>query len=164
MATVATFFRRSDYMEAEREIERETAAADPYRLRSLPADSVFFFSKRIDNSRLVREAEPKTRTDCWSAIATACVLAVMVGTAVSPRVGSVLAGMQVEKLKAEQRELLDQRRLVEIQEARILNSANLDQMATRHKLVAPAPGQEQHLQPRDSSLALNASPSVVNAQ
>jgi hypothetical protein len=162
MATVATFFRRSDYMEAEREIQRETA--DPYRLRNLPADSVFFFSKRIDNSRLVREAEPKTRTDCWSAIATACVLALMVGTAVSPRVGSVLAGMRVEKLKVEQRELLDQRRLVEIQEARILNSANLDQMASRQKLVTPAPGQEQHLQPRDASLALNASPAVVSTQ
>lgn len=162
MATAATFFRRSDCMEAERTMERETA--DPYRLRSLPADSVFFFSKRIDNSRLVRQAEPKTRTDCWSAIATACVLAVMVGTAVSPRVGSVLAGMQVEKLKAQKRELLDRRRLVEIQEARILNSTNLDDMAARQKLAAPAPGQEQHLQPRDSSLALNASPSVVNAQ
>jgi hypothetical protein len=162
MATVATFFRRSDYVEAEREIERESS--DPYRLRSLPADSVFFFSKRIDNSRLVREAEPKTRTDCWSAIATACVLAVMVGTAVSPRVGGVLAGMQVEKLRAEQRELLDQRRLIEIQEARILNSTNLDEMAAKNKLAAPAPGQEQHLQPRDSSLALNSAPSVVNAQ
>jgi hypothetical protein len=149
-------------MAAETTMERETA--DPYGLRSLPADNVFFYAKRVDNSRLVRETEPKTRTDCWSAIATACVLAVMLGTAVSPRVGSVLAGMRVEKLKADQRELFDKRKLVEIQEARILNSAGLDQMAAKNKLAAPAPGQEQHLQPRDSSFAMNATPGAASGQ
>ena len=111
MATLATFFRRSDFMAADT-TAIETAA--PNRLRNLPADNIYFYSKRIDNSRLVREADPKTRTDCWSTIATACVLAALIGGAVSPRIGGILSGYQMEKLKTEQRELTDRRRVLQI--------------------------------------------------
>lgn len=153
MATVATYFRRSEFIAAESPVEAE--AADQYRMRNLPGDNIYLFSKRIDNSRLVREADPKTRTDCWSAIATATLLAVMLGTAVTPRIGGILSGIQAEKLKTDQQELLTRRRMLEIQEARILSQSNLDQFAAKRKLRTPTPGQEQHLQPHDSSLAMN---------
>ncbi len=153
MATLATFFRRSDFMAAESAMERE--AADPYRLRSVPGDNIYFYSKRIDNSRLVREADPKTKAECWSTIATACVVAVLVGAAVSPHIGGILSGYQIEKLKTEQRQLVDERRMLAIEEAQMLSPARLDELATRQKLAAPAPGQEMHLQPNDTSLAMN---------
>jgi hypothetical protein len=105
----------------------------------------------------VRETDPKTRTDCWSAIATATVLAVMLGTAVTPRIGGILSGIQAEKLKSDQQELLVHKRMLEIQEARILSQTNLNQMAAKRKLMTPAPGQEQHLQPHDSAFAMNVS-------
>jgi hypothetical protein len=132
----------------------ETAA--PNRLRNLPADNIYFYSKRIDNSRLVREADPKTRTDCWSTIATACVLAALIGGAVSPRIGGILSGYQMEKLKTEQRELTDRRRVLQIQEAQMVSPARLDELANGQRLTIPGPGQEMHLQPKDSpSLAMN---------
>ncbi len=162
MATLATFFRRSDFMAAERTMAMEAEA--PNQLRGLPADSIYFYSKRIDNTRLVREADPKTRTDCWSTIATACVLAVLIGTAVSPRIGGILSGYQMEKLKTEQRELVDQRRMLEIEEAQMVTPARLDDLATGHKLAAPGPGQEMHLQPKDSSLAMNSPRTANSAQ
>ena len=158
MATVATYFRRSEFMAAESTVAIESA--DQYRMRNLPGDNIYLFSKRIDNSRLVRETDPKTRTDCWSAIATATVLAVMLGTAVTPRIGGILSGIQAEKLKTDQQDLLTQRRMLEIQEARILSQSNLDKLAGKHKLIAPAPGQEQHLQPRDSAFAMNVGASA----
>lgn len=162
MATLATYFRRSDFMTAEGTMEIEQA--DPYRLRGLPADSLYFYSKRIDNSRLVREADPKTRTDCWSAIASACVIAVMIGTAVSPRVGGILSGYQTQKLRAEQRELTDKRRSLEIEEAQMLSPSRLDELASKQQLSAPGPGQEMHLQPKDSSLAMNVARPPISAQ
>jgi hypothetical protein len=143
-------------MAAESTVEHhEPAEADRYRMRNLPGDNIYLFSKRIDNSRLVREAEPGARTDCWSAIATVTLLAVMLGTAVTPRIGGILSGIQAEKLKTDQQELLTKRRMLEIQEARILSQANLDQFAAKRSLVTPVPGQEQHLQPHDSALAMN---------
>jgi hypothetical protein len=162
MATLATFFRRSDLMAAES--TREVENADPYRLRSLPGDNLYFFSKRVDNSRLVREADPKTRSDCWSTIGTVCIVAAMLATAVSPRIGGVMAGYQIEKLKADQRELHDKIRVLEIEEAQMLNPRRLDGLAARQQLAQPLTGQEVHLQPRDASLALNETSSAITAQ
>ncbi len=153
MATVATSLRRPDFMAAETTAEIETA--DAFRLRSLPGDNLYLFSKRIDNSRLVRQANPKTRGDCWNAIATALVLAVMVATAVSPRVASVLTGYQTEKLKSENRELNEQRRNRLIAEARLLTPSRLDQLANARSLAVPGSGREQHLQPHESGMAMN---------
>lgn len=158
MATVATYFRRSEFMTAESTVAIDLA--DQYRMRGLPGDNIYLFSKRIDNSRLVREADPKTRTECWSAIATVTLLAVMLGTAVTPRIGGILSGIQAEKLKTDQQDLITRKRMLEIQEARILSQSNLDQLAGKRKLVTPAPGQEQHLQPRDSAYAMNVSSSA----
>jgi hypothetical protein len=84
----------------------------------------------------------------------------MLGTAVTPRIGGILSGIQAEKLKTDQQDLLTQRRMLEIQEARILSQSNLDKLAGKHKLIAPAPGQEQHLQPRDSAFAMNVGASA----
>ena len=153
MATLATFFRRTDWMTADNTHEIESV--DPFQLRSLPSDNIYFYSKRVDNSRLVRQAHPKTRTDCWSTIATACVLAALVGTAVSPRIGGVLSGYQIEKLKTENRELVEKHRVLLIEEAQMRSPSRLDQLASQQKLAAPGTGQEVHLQPRDSSFALN---------
>lgn len=162
MATLATFFRRSDFMTADSTTQVETAA--PHRLRSLPGDSIYFYSKRIDNSRLVRQADPKTRGECWSTIATACVLAVLVGAAVSPRIGGILSGYRIEKLKAEQRVLVDERRMLEIVEAQMVSPARLDSLANGQKMTAPAPGQEMRLQPRNASMAMNVARVTNSAQ
>lgn len=154
MATLATFFRRSDLIDAETTVQARTAA-DQFALRGLPADDIYFYSKRIDNSRLVRQADPATRTDCWSTIATACLLAITVGAAVSPRIGGVLAGYRIERLRTEQRELMDKRRALEIREALLVSPAKLDELAAREKMTAPASGQQVQLQPRETSLAMN---------
>ena len=71
MATLATYFRRPEMMVyAETQAPTHAAAvrveASPYVLRSLPYEDVFFFSKKIDNSRVVKEADPRARGACWS--------------------------------------------------------------------------------------------------
>ena len=66
------------------------AERDPFQLRALPHEDVYFYCKKIDNSRLVREADPRTRGACWSTIGLAVViLALLTGVLVPSAVNMV---------------------------------------------------------------------------
>lgn len=158
MATLATFWRRFEAVAAPAPESRREARmeADPYRLRTLPNEDVFFYVKRIDNSRLVRESDPRARNQCWSAIGAACAIIAMLTTVLMPGVASTMAGYKISELKVEEQRLLDERRVLELEEARLLSPVRLQELARQRELVAPAPGQVVHLDPRgDGSLALN---------
>ena len=61
-------------------------AADPFRLRALPNEDVYFSVKRIDNSRILRQRDPRAARECWSAIGVFAVLAVLLAGALAPTV------------------------------------------------------------------------------
>ena len=126
------------------------------RLRPLPLDDVLFFSKRIDNSRLVRAADPRARGACWSAVGAASVLLVLLTGTLVPSLAGRLEGYKLEALKGEERRLLDERRTLELQEAELLSPDRLQQMAEKQNLVAPRAGQVVHLDGNkpDSAFAL----------
>src|SRR5579863_5686191 len=106
MATLATFFRATTARQMHRETVR--AEADPFRLRALPNDDIYFYSKRIDNSRILRQADPAARGDCWSAVGAVGVLLMLGASVIAPHVGSILAGYKLESLKTERQTLIDQ--------------------------------------------------------
>lgn len=153
MATLAMQLRvaRGQERAAEATIE-----ADPFLLRALPNDDVYFFAKRIDNSRLVREADPKSRRACWSTIMAACGLALLLTMVLVPAVANILAGYQLQSLRQERQRLLDERSALEVRQAALLSPARLRKLAEEQKLTTPGPGQVLHLDPRpDGSMALN---------
>ena len=178
MGTLATFFRKTDFLPlAEPSAERETIrpvkkskaktkeALAQYKLRALPNDDVYFFCKRIDNSRLVRQADPRTKGQCWSAIGAACVLAVLSGSVMAPKVASVLAGYKVQELKHEQSELREQTRNLDVEEAELLSPGRLDILAQKQKLDRPAGGQVVHLQPHgDGAFASVLAPASLKSR
>lgn len=157
MATLATFFKRTEVVAAP--VRRQAALRvepDPFRLRALPNEDVFFYCKKVDNSRLVREADPKSRTECWSTIGAACAVVVLLTSMLIPSVGATMAGYKVQELKAEEQRLLNERRVLELEEARLLSPARLQELAAHQRLLPPSPGQVVHLDPKgDGSLALN---------
>jgi hypothetical protein len=129
---------------------------DAYQLRALPLEDVFFYSKKIDNSRLVREADPKARGACWSAIAAACLGIGLLTSVLAPSAATTLAGYKLEALKAEERRLLNERRVLDLQEAELLSPARLENLAKSQNLVTPASGQTLHLEGKnDAKMALN---------
>jgi hypothetical protein len=129
---------------------------DPYQLRALPLEDVFFYSKKIDNSRLEREADPKARGACWSAIGAACLALGLLTSVLAPSAATTLAGYKLEALKAEERRLLNDRRVLELQEAELLSPARLENLAKSQNLVTPASGQTLHLEGKsDGKMALN---------
>lgn len=131
--------------EAAHKTPRCPTQRDPYQLRTLPQEDVFFYCKKIDNSRLVREADPRARGACWSAIGAAGVVLVLLTSAFAPTVAATLAGYKLEALHSEELRLLDESRTLDLQEAELLSPERLDKLARRNNLVTPAPGQVVHL-------------------
>ncbi len=155
MATLATMFRRAP-APSSTEPNRPVAVEDLFRLRALPNEDVYFYCKRIDNSRVVRQADPKAGGACWSTIGAAGVLAAVLTAALAPHVAGIFAGYKLQSLKQEEQRLLDERRTLELEEARLLNPARLEELARSQQLGSPAPGQVFHLNPgADGKLALN---------
>jgi hypothetical protein len=132
-------------------------------LRALPNDDVYFYCKRIDNSRLVRQADPGAKGQCWSAIGAASVAAVILGGMMVPKAATVLAGYKVQQLKQERAGLIEERKALEVEEAKILSPANMGALATRQKLASPAANQIVHLQPHgDTAVAAVITPNLAS--
>jgi hypothetical protein len=125
--------------------ETARAHADPCVLRGLPGDSIYFYSKKIDNSRVVRQADPESRSECWSAVSAAGVLLMLGASIIAPHVGSVLAGYKLEALKTERQSLLDQRRDLDVKEAGLLSPERLNDLARVRSLASPGIDQVIHL-------------------
>src|SRR5882762_10473477 len=115
MGTLAAIWKKSDSMAAvgSGAIGSGIVESDPYVLRGLPSDSVFFYSKKIDNSRLVRQADPNASDECWSAVGAGALLLMLGVSIVVPHVALVRSGYQFEAAKVERQTLLDQRRALE---------------------------------------------------
>jgi hypothetical protein len=151
MATLPAFLKKNEApaaspLGADAATRKMRAVRDPFQLRALPHEHLFLYNKRIDNSRLVREADPKSRGACWSAIGAACVLGVLLTSAFAPAVATTISGYKLEALRIEERRLMEERRSLDLQEAQLLSPARLDQLARQNNLVAPAPGQVSHLE------------------
>jgi hypothetical protein len=177
MATMATTFSRqssrnnfSRTARARAGVASGTADAamldqtceDMFALRGLPNDSIYFYSKRIDNSRIVRQADPNSRGQCWGAVGAAAVLLMIGASIIAPHVGSVLAGYKLESLKQERQTLLDQKRDLEVKEAGLLSPERLNELAHVRSLGTPGANQVVHLEntASEGSFARNQIPAV----
>jgi hypothetical protein len=165
MATLATFFKRSDALAIAARSSVVRAESDPFRLRAMPNDDIYFYSKSIDNSRVVRQQDPSAKGECWSAVGAAAVLLMLGASIITPHVGSILAGYKLQALKQEQHSLLDQKRELEVREAALLSPVRLNELAKARNLTNPGSDQVIHLenQAREGSFARVETPAAVNA-
>jgi len=157
MATLATYFWRAlaQPAAARGAVYQSVPVEDHFRLRALPNEDVFLYSKNIDNSRLVREPNPQEPTRCWSAIGAACLIAALLLSLAAPRMAAVAMGYQLQKLQREQQKLLDEQHDLDILEARFTVRKHLQELAKSHQLDTPASGQVVPLNPQSGgSLAL----------
>jgi hypothetical protein len=165
MATLATYFRDGRFNAAGAQAVRMPEAdmqESAYQLRPLPNDAIYFYSKKIDNSRIVRQADPEARGECWGAVGAAGVLLMLGASIIAPHVGSVLAGYKLEALKQERQSLLDQKRDLDVREAGLLSPSRLNDLARLRSLGSPAADQVIHLDTPavEGSFARNQAPVV----
>ena len=167
MATLATFFKKSDAaavpgmnVSTERQ-STSRAQPDPFTLRTLPNDGIYFYANKIDNSRVVRQADPGARGECWSAVGAAGILLLLGASIIAPHAGAVLEGYKLETLKQEQATLINERRDLDVREAELLSPGRLNALAEKHSLTSPVGDQVIHLDvpaSTDASLASSRFP------
>ena len=159
MAALATAYSRPTGNDAPRgtifdRTGRTTHAAAP--LRAFPNEDIYFFAKRIDNSRVVRQADPKAGRVCWKMIGSVGVAALLLIGVLLPSAYALLAGYQIQSLKEEARRLESQQASLELAEAELLSPARMEELARRQQFIDPEPQKVVYLDSKDgSSLALN---------
>lgn len=156
MATQAAFYEE---MIARPE---ETAAgtgprpvtSDSFRVRTFPNEDICLWQVRIDNSRVQRHADPQVWNACWRSITVALLAAIVIVGLVMPGAYNMLAGYRLQKLNEQRAELLEQRRLLEIEESRLVTPQRLEELSEMQKFEDPTPNSVVYLEPKnEQSLA-----------
>ena len=141
MATLASVFGR--FISKAAEIEQVSPRAlDPgFRLRAFPNEDVFLYVKHIDNSRVVRAADPESGRSAWRAIGTMAAAVIVVLLVLMPSAYGRLAGYQIERLRQESEKLAAQRAQLELREAALLSPERMQELARAQQFIDPAPDQ-----------------------
>src|SRR5215475_16110531 len=144
MATLVTFYDRllgKGAAQADEQARSETRQIKGgYKLRSFPNEDVHFFVKRIDNSHVIREADPQARKVCWKLIGGAGTAAVLLIGLLLPTGYKLMAGYQIQALRSENNELQLQKAALEMEEAKLLSPERLAELARLQEFVDPEPG------------------------
>lgn len=124
------------------------------RLRPFPNEDIYFYVKRIDNSRVARAADPSSRRAAWKTAAAAAAAAAMIISVVVPSGYGLLAGYEIEDLRREAQRLASERAALELEEAALLSPARMQELARLQHFIDPAPERVVYLgAPGDTELA-----------
>ena len=146
MASLATFVNRFVGINELAEVRPAVwTRADSCRLRPIAHEDVFLFVKRIDNSTVIRAIDPAARRARSRSVAAGFVAAMLVIAGLVPAAYNTMAGFTVQNLVQEQSKLRQQRAALEVDEAKLLNPARLEQLAKSLKMMEPVPQQVQYL-------------------
>jgi hypothetical protein len=123
----------------------------------MAAEDVYFFVKDINNSRVVREADPQARVACLKLILSGCMAVLLLVGILLPKAYGLIAGYQIQMLKQEQERLRADQSTLEVDEAKLLSPARLEELARTQSFVDPSAQKVVYLNPKGGSLAMNAS-------
>ena len=126
----------------------------PARVRVFANEDIYFFVKRIDNSGVVREADPQARGTCWKLIGSVVTAVVLLVGVLLPGAYSLLAGYQIQSLKQEAARLQTEQASLELEEAALVSPARMEELAKEQQFIDP-PAQKVVYLDKGSSLALN---------
>src|SRR5579862_2721619 len=157
MATIATLYGRvargAVRGESHAKANSPKVAA---AVRAFPNEDIYFFVKRIDNSRVVRQADPQAGGVCWKMIGSVGAAAMLLIGVLLPSAYGLLAGYQIQSLREEAKRLSAQQASLELQEAKLVSPERMEQLARMQQFIDPEPQKVVYLDSKDgSSLALN---------
>ncbi len=164
MATLANVYQpalRSE-LRAAREPARaaratytSARAGDAARVRAFANEDIYFFVKRIDNTRVVREADPQARGTCWKLIGSVVAAVVLLIGVLLPSAYGLLAGYQIQSLQQEGQRLATEQASLELQEATLLSPARMEELAREQQFIDPPAQKVVYLDSKGGSLAMN---------
>jgi hypothetical protein len=125
-------------------------------VRAFPNEDIYFFVKRIDNSRVVRQADPQAGGVCWKMIGSVGAAALLLIAVLLPSAYGLLAGYQIQSLREESKRLASEQASLELQEAKLVSPERMEQLARMQQFIDPEPQKVVYLDSKDgSSYALN---------
>jgi uncharacterized protein HemX len=126
-------------------------------VRPFANEDIFFHVKRIDNSRVVRAADPQARQACWKMIGSVFAAAVLLVAVLLPGAYSLMAGFQIQALRQEAHKLANEQASLELKEAQLLSPARMQELARTQQFVDPPPQKVVYLDGQgDAQVAQNA--------
>lgn len=132
---------------------REMDGSRKHRLRPIPNEDLYLFVKSIDNSRVVRQADPQARWSVVKFIGSSFGVALLLVVLMLPHAWGVMANYQLEALKQEHRKLIEERNALEVDEASLTSTERLLEYARQRDFDLPAPQDEIYV---DSKSVLSA--------
>lgn len=105
------------------------------------ATSEVYFSKAIDNSRLVRLEDPRRAREMRTFTVALSFLCLLVLSYAWQHFKSIEYGYKIAELKSERDSLLEANRALRLEEASLRDPERIDLLARRMGLVSPQPGQ-----------------------
>ena len=125
------------------------------RVRSFANEDILFYVKRIDNSRVVRQADPTARGRALKLAGSVFGAAVLLIGVLLPSAYGLLAGYQIQTLRQEGNRLATERASLELEESKLLSPARMEQLAREQQFIDPAPQKVVYLEGPRGSLAMN---------
>jgi len=157
MATLATALDKLFENQMKRTGSAAYAGQARTPVRPFANEDIFFHVKKIDNSRVVRAADPQARQDCWKMIGSVVMAAVLLVAVLLPGAYSLLAGYQIQALRQEAHKLANERASLELKEAELLSPARMEELARDQQFVDPPPQKVVYLDGQgDAQVAQNA--------
>ena len=138
---------------------RKRTEADRYHLRPMPNEEIHVFVKKIDNTRVVREQDPKANASAWRTISMAGIFALVVVGLIVPIANSYLAGYTVTEIEKQNSQLQSQLARLSAREAELTSVEALARAAKNQKYLDPTPETVVVLnETRSGAVALNRDP------
>ena len=141
MATLATILDRfitAKSLDQAAPRTRVLEHEDPFEVPAFPNEDVYFYVKHINNSHVLREADPAARRTCWKLIGSSLTIATLVIGLLLPGLYGLVAGYRLEALRQEKDRLMLDRANLEYQESKLLDPARLEELAKLQQFVDPA--------------------------
>jgi cell division protein FtsL len=158
MASIATVYNKMFPKSIELGEEGGTprlvsAGEESARVRAFANEDIYLWVKRIDNTRVVRKADPAASGMCWKLIGTAVAAAILLIAVLLPSAYGLMAGYQIQQLKDEGQRLSNELSALELEQTTLVSPARMDELARMQQFIDPAPQKLIYLDGR--SLALN---------
>jgi cell division protein FtsL len=133
------------------------------RARRGPTPEVFF-TKHIDNSRIVKADDPERRREMRTFSAVMSVLFLLVMVYVWQHFSAIEIGYHVEAQKQQVEQLREQNRQLRLSEAQLTNPVRIDKVARQLGLNEPQPGQVVRPEGGDPNAAVLAQANTPGLQ
>jgi hypothetical protein len=124
------------------------------RIRSFANEDILFYVKRIDNSGVVRAADPASRGRALKLAGSMFGAAVLLIGVLLPGAYGLMAGYQIQSLEKDNQRLVAEQAALELAESKLLSPARMEELAREQQFVDPAPQKVVYLDGSPGSVAM----------